>query len=194
MVTNDGQPVADPLAKVSSQQSATGREDRDTTPSTAILTPSTNSAHVLPPAVDGSSDPLARHFEELPPHKRALAATSGENKILGERKEEVSEITPRRRHKVHIRHTSEGWVEIDEALEQAEKEQKERDATQSAAAAENAEASEVHDVPAKKQDEEKPHKVYGPETSTPTSWNEYACAQDSFDVRIPARVPVSMNC
>ncbi|KAL9130214.1 MAG: hypothetical protein Q9217_001559 [Psora testacea] len=149
---------------------------------TPIPTPSPNNdpKSFSPFAGDGTRDRLAYHFEELPPHKRVSITKPDKNNKSPESGDVKDEDTARTKQKVQLRRTSQGWIEVDEALERAEKEQKDKKTTERV-------ANDKDDVAApqgalKDDAAAEPNNVYAPQASTLASWNAYAGVRDRFDL------------
>ena len=140
---------------------------------------------IIPAAGDGST---ANNLEALPPHKRLSAIKPVESRGIVESTGYRPEETARVKQKVHVRRTSQGWVEVDEEMEKTRKCQEDIQAAQRTA---NAGDDKVTGPGVSDRDEvpEEPNKVYAPQASTLGSWNAYAGVQDRFEVSYGSSLP-----
>ena len=118
------------------------------------------------PATDHKEEKISPH-KRLPPPAPSIPLSMQD--LDGKQPEQKQEKTTRRKEKVHIRQTSQGWVEFDKEKEEAMK--KEEDETKkdkaggdAAAGVQSRDDTEIADI--------KPEKV--PEASTQASWQAFA--------------------
>lgn len=120
--------------------------------------------------VTAVSDPLAHHFADPPPRQRPPTSNSANNEDQILLPEQPTEEVKRRKQKVNIRYTSEGWVEIDEEQEEELDEQK--------LAGKKANGHRSHDMQddqiSKESVQEQPKTVCTPQASTQAQWQAYA--------------------
>ena len=150
-----------------------------------------------------SSDLHPDDQEKLAPHKRipppAPSVPLSMQNLDGEQPEAEQEKVTRRKEKVHIRQTSQGWVEFDKEKEnEAKKHKAEEDA---AGAVLPEDSTQTEDNKSEKTADvselQEPHSDYVPKASTQASWQAYAhsAPTSSFQVSTEASlrgvIPVS---
>ena len=171
--------------------------------------PVTAVPQIVPQSMQGfdkceqASDPHPDDQEKLAPHKRipppAPPIPLSMQDLDGEQPEPKQEKMTRRKEKVHIRQTSQGWVEFDKEKEdEAKKHKAEEDAAgalqpEDPAQTEDNKSERTADV----SEFQEPHSDYVPTASTQASWQAYAqsAPTTSFRVRTEASlrniIPVS---
>ena len=137
----------------------------------------------------GPRDPLAHHFEALPPHKRVSAVKPAKTAASANEK---LEATPRTKQKVHIRRTSQGWVEVDEAAVKADKEQKEKEGAQVIEKKPD-NGTVPQEVIFKNEISERLKNLYTPQGSTLASWNAFAGVKDHAEVSVASNSSEQLN-
>ena len=170
------QTIPHPVTSNSEQTASKPEKDR---PVTAV-------SQVVPQSMQGfdkyerTSDPHPDDQDKLAPHKRipppAPSIPLSMQNLDGEQREPKQEKVTRRKEKVHIRQTSQGWVEFDKEKEDETKKHK---AEEDAAAAvqpagpaqtEDNKSEETADV----SELQEPHSDYVSKASTQASWQAYA--------------------
>ena len=157
-------------------------------------------SQVVPQSMQGfdkyeqASNPHPDDQEKLPPHKRIPPPVPSIPKSMqdldGEQPKPKQEKVTRRKEKVHIRQTSQGWVEFDKEKEDdAKKHKVEEDA---ASAVQPDDPAQTEDNQSEKTADasglQEPHSDYVPKASTQASWQAYAhsAPTSSFQVSTAA--------
>ena len=214
-------PVAMEQAKPEPVPAGTPKEQKHTTPHPVISNseptaskpekerPVTAVPQIVPQSMQGfdkyeqASDSRPDDQEKLAPHKRipppAPPIPLSMQDLDCEHPEPKQEKVTRRKEKVHIRQTSQGWVEFDKEKEdEAKKHKAEEDATgavqpEDPAQTEDNKSEKTADV----SESQEPHSDYVPKASTQPSWQAYAHSApiSSFQVSTEASlrnaIPVS---
>lgn len=184
--SNDEKQILQPLDTSNSGHSSPKLEDNSST---------TERPQAIPQSMQGfdkyesAPAPPIDDQAKISPHKRipppAPSIPSSMQDLDGAKSEPKQEKTPRRKEKVHIRQTSQGWVEFDK---EKEDETKRRRAEEDAAAGvqsqevtkmEERKPEETADVPGSSQ----PNSEHVPIASNKASWQAFASsAQSEFQV------------
>ena len=170
--------------------------------------PVTAVPQIVPQSMQGfdkyeqSSDPHPDDQEKLAPHKRipppAPPIPLSMQDLDGEQPEPKQEKVTRRKEKVHIRQTSQGWVEFDKEKEDEAKKHKAEE--EAAGAVQPEDSTQTEDNKSEKTADvpelQEPHSDYVPKASTQASWQAYAQSApiSSFQVSTEASlrvIPVS---
>ena len=171
--------------------------------------PVTAVPQIVPQSMQGfdkyeqASDPHPDDHEKLAPHKRipppAPPIPLSMQDLDREQPEPKQEKVTRRKEKVHIRQTSQGWVEFDKEKEdEAKKHKAEEDA---AGAVQPEDSTQTEDNKSEKTADvsklQEPHSDYVPKASTQASWQAYAHSapissfQVSTEASLRSVIPVS---
>lgn len=170
------QTIPHPVTSNSEQTASKPEKDRPVTEVSQFVPQSMQGFDKYEPA----SNPHPDDQEKLAPHKRipppAPSIPLSMQNLDGEQPEPKQEKVTRRKEKVHIRQTSQGWVEFDKRKEDETKKHKaEEDA---AAAVQPEDPAQTEDNKSEKTADvselQEPHSDYVPQASTQASWQAYA--------------------